>query len=46
MLALQHLSSAAMAEKINGKSRRNGLFIWIALALLLTESLLLRLWKE
>ncbi|MBO7624700.1 MAG: BatA and WFA domain-containing protein [Bacteroidales bacterium] len=46
VLALQHLSSAAMAEKINGKSRRNGLFIWIALALLLTESLLLRLWKE
>ena len=43
---LQHLSSAAVTEKIGGADRHNGLFIWLALAFLLAESLLLRLWKE
>jgi hypothetical protein len=43
---LQNLSTAAITEKIGGKSHANALFIWLALAFLLAESLLLRLWKE
>ena len=46
ILAISNLSSAAVAEKISGKNRQNGLFIWLALAFLLAESILLRLWKE
>ncbi len=46
IMAISNLSSAAVAEKISGKNRQNGLFIWLALAFLLAESILLRLWKE
>lgn len=46
LLPIQHLSSAAVAEKIKGRSGSGSLFIWLALAFLLAESILLRLWKE
>lgn len=46
LLTLQNLSAAAISEKIAGNERQNGLFIWLALAFLLAESILLRLWKE
>ena len=46
LLSLQHQSAATVAGKIGRKEKQGGAFLWIALALLLAETLLLRLWKE
>lgn len=46
LLSIQHQSAASVAGKIGRKETHGGGFLWIALVLLLAESLLLRLWKE
>lgn len=46
LLSIQHQSAATVAGKIGRQEKHGGAFLWIALALLLAETLLLRLWKE
>ncbi len=46
LLNLQNRPNAAISELIQGKDDQSGIFLWLALVLLLTECVLLRLWKE